>query len=195
MFQLSWAPGKGVKGKVFKDYWELEEGVSYIPWPKIPKNVDIELLEDGGMIDEETLPDWMKEKMENSANSNPNSQSLLGLALDNTSIGNAAAIIPPVIDTSQPPPMPPSAGLLQPPPALPLSLVNPFQLNNRLALGMNLSAGMIPPMGVPPPNLMTNPLLGLGSTFAQAPPTGMYAEITYVCREECESALESVRER
>ncbi|KAK4883607.1 hypothetical protein RN001_006926 [Aquatica leii] len=70
----------------------------------------------------------------------------------------------------------PAGGLLQPPPALPLPLVNPFQLNNRL-LGMNLPPGMMPPnvpIGVPPPNMppgamMANPLLGLGS-FPQAPP-------------------------
>lgn len=55
---LAWAPGKGVKGKEWKDYWEVELGVSYIPWNKL-NNVsehDLELLEEGGMIDEDTLP-------------------------------------------------------------------------------------------------------------------------------------------
>lgn len=47
-----------MKGKEWKDYWEGELGVSYIPWNKL-NNVtehDLELLEEGGMIDEDTLP-------------------------------------------------------------------------------------------------------------------------------------------
>lgn len=60
MFQLAWAPGKGMKGKEYKDYWEVEQGVSYIPWSKISTDVDLELLEEGGMIDEESFPEWLK---------------------------------------------------------------------------------------------------------------------------------------
>jgi hypothetical protein len=60
MFQLAWAPGKGVKGKEFKDYWEVELGCSYIPWMRIPRDFDLDALEEGGMIDEETMPDWLK---------------------------------------------------------------------------------------------------------------------------------------
>ena len=55
---MAWAPGKGVKGKEWKDYWEVELGVSYIPWNKL-NNItenELELLEEGGMIDEDTLP-------------------------------------------------------------------------------------------------------------------------------------------
>lgn len=60
--QLAWAPGKGVKGKEWKDYWEVELGVSYIPWNKLSNitDQDLELLEEGGMIDEDTLPPQLK---------------------------------------------------------------------------------------------------------------------------------------
>lgn len=60
--QLAWAPGKGVKGKEWKDYWEVELGVSYIPWNKLINitDQDLELLEEGGMIDEDTLPPYLK---------------------------------------------------------------------------------------------------------------------------------------
>lgn len=60
--QLAWAPGKGVKGKEWKDYWEVESGVSYIPWSKLNDITDteLELLEEGGMIDDETLPPKLK---------------------------------------------------------------------------------------------------------------------------------------
>jgi len=62
IIQLAWAPGKGVKGKEWKDYWEVELGVSYIPWNKLTNITDqeLELLEEGGMIDEDTLPPHLK---------------------------------------------------------------------------------------------------------------------------------------
>jgi hypothetical protein len=65
--QLAWAPGKGVKGKEWKDYWEVELGVSYIPWNKLHNitDQDLELLEEGGMIDEDTMPPKLKGKKNN----------------------------------------------------------------------------------------------------------------------------------
>ncbi|XP_018910855.1 uncharacterized protein [Bemisia tabaci] len=60
---LAWAPGKGMKGKEWKDFWEVELGVSYIPWNKLSADTDFELLEEGGMFDEETMPLWMKDKL------------------------------------------------------------------------------------------------------------------------------------
>lgn len=51
-----------MKGKEWKDYWEVELGVSYIPWNKLVNITDqeLELLEEGGMIDEDTLPPHLK---------------------------------------------------------------------------------------------------------------------------------------
>lgn len=62
IFQLAWAPGKGVKGRDWKDYWEVEAGVSYIPWSKLKSDTDIGEFEDGGSIDEDTLPEFLKRK-------------------------------------------------------------------------------------------------------------------------------------
>ncbi|XP_044262188.1 SR-related and CTD-associated factor 8 [Tribolium madens] len=141
---LAWAPGKGVKGKDLKDYWEGDLGVSYIPWSKLKPDIDIEMLEDGGMIDEDTMPPWMKAKV---------------------AAVTPKPALPPVtdsVDTSQPPPVP-GTGLLQPPP-MALPLVSPFQFGNRL---LGIPPGMLPnvPIGVPPPNIMPNQLVGLGSPF------------------------------
>ncbi|XP_044760974.1 SR-related and CTD-associated factor 4-like isoform X2 [Coccinella septempunctata] len=171
---LAWAPGKGVKGKDLKDYWEGDLGVSYIPWSKLKPDLDTEMLEDGGMIDEETMPDWLRAKIEGSGK------------LQSVAPQADLTALPATIDTSQPPPMP-GAGLLQPPLSLPM--VPPFQFNNRLLAPnmLNLPPGMMPnvPMGVPPPNLqsqlMTNPLLGIGSPFQGAglippPPMSMQNE-------------------
>lgn len=140
--------------------------MSYIPWSKIKPDIDLELLEDGGMIDEDTMPDWLKVKAAE-LNKTGGSKS----ALDIKNIPGATPI-----DTSQPPPVP-GAGLMQPPLTLP-PMVNPFQLNNGLlSVGMNIPPGIMPnvPIGVPPPNLpappmMNNPLLGISSPFGQAPP-------------------------
>lgn len=51
-----------MKGKEWKDYWEVDQGVSYIPWSKINPDTDFELLEEGGMLDEESFPEWLKRK-------------------------------------------------------------------------------------------------------------------------------------
>lgn len=59
---LSWAAGRGVKSKEWKDYWDLDLGVSYIPWSKITENTDFEQLEEGGMFDKDTMPEWLTEK-------------------------------------------------------------------------------------------------------------------------------------
>jgi hypothetical protein len=49
-----------MKDREWKDYWEVDQGVSYIPWSKLTPDTDFELLEEGGMLDEETFPDWLK---------------------------------------------------------------------------------------------------------------------------------------
>lgn len=58
---MAWAPGKGVKGRDYKDYWEIDLGVSYIPWNRLSKNTDFVSLEEGGALDEDTMPENLKE--------------------------------------------------------------------------------------------------------------------------------------
>lgn len=58
--QMAWAPGRGMKGKEFKDYWEVDLGASYIPYDRLPDNIDLDLLEDGGMIDDDTIPEKLQ---------------------------------------------------------------------------------------------------------------------------------------
>ena len=36
---LAWAPGKGMKDKQWKDYWDLDLGCSYIPTEKVTTQV------------------------------------------------------------------------------------------------------------------------------------------------------------
>lgn len=58
---MAWAPGKGVKGKEYKDYWEVDLGVSYVPFEKTRDDPEVlDLLEEGGFIDEDSLPKHLK---------------------------------------------------------------------------------------------------------------------------------------
>ncbi|XP_054270255.1 SR-related and CTD-associated factor 4-like isoform X3 [Macrosteles quadrilineatus] len=176
---LAWAPGKGMKGKEYKDYWEVDQGVSYIPWSKITHDIDVELLEEGGMIDEESMPDWLRERMKkNKDDDHHRSQSSSQAEDDESKAGDLDIPVPaptlpgyiPLPDgpqpadrppVSQPPPtMPPLMG-----PAPPLGMMPPFAVPRLLGpMGMAMGPGLMPnvPLGVPPPGmqgLMGNPLM------------------------------------
>lgn len=130
---ISWAAGKGVKGKEWKDYFDQTLGVTYIPYSKLTQQTDFESLEEGGMYDEDTMPAWVKEKMKQPAQPVVNKEGLImppffGLPSD---VG--------AIDTSQPPP---SAQALMP------TAMPTFPLGARLLMPNVL------PLGVPPPNML-----------------------------------------
>uniref|UniRef100_A0A3B3TK92 SR-related CTD-associated factor 4a n=2 Tax=Poecilia latipinna TaxID=48699 RepID=A0A3B3TK92_9TELE len=55
--KIAWALNKGIKPD-FKQYWDVELGVTYVPWSKIRED-QLEELKEGGMLDMDTLsPDW-----------------------------------------------------------------------------------------------------------------------------------------
>lgn len=76
--KMAWAPGKGLKDKKFKDFWEVELGASFIPISKIDKTMDLDTLEEGGVIDESTITSKIKELREERDRdlATPNSNSL-----------------------------------------------------------------------------------------------------------------------
>lgn len=137
---ISWAAGKGVKGKEWKDYFDQTLGVTYVPYSKLTHETDFISLEEGGMYDEDTVPAWVKEKMKQPAQQIPKD----------------SLIMPPffglpdvtAIDTSQPPPN--TTQTLMP-------TMPPFPLGARLLMPNVL------PLGVPPPNMLA------GMVFPQAP--------------------------
>ncbi|XP_025203169.1 splicing factor, arginine/serine-rich 15 isoform X2 [Melanaphis sacchari] len=69
---IAWAPGQAMKDKEWKDYWEIDDGVSYIPWEKLNKEIDYDELEVGGMLDEDTMPEWLKTHLKNLRTSKKN---------------------------------------------------------------------------------------------------------------------------
>lgn len=98
---ISWAAGKGVKSKEWKDFWDLDLGVTYIPWSKLSTETDFDSLEEGGMFDEDTMPAWMKQKINQVKN--------VGKDNKGTAVAEpvAVGVAPPGlifgIDTTQPP--------------------------------------------------------------------------------------------
>jgi len=124
---LAWAPGKGMKDKQWKDYWDLDLGCSYIPIEKLDPQVNMMELEEGGMFDEETMPDWMR--------------SMRG-------VSHRASLPPPGqgFPTHADPGLP---GMGQLPPTLP-GMGPPQELGGMPP--MPPMDGIHPPFGLPPPN-------------------------------------------
>uniref|UniRef100_A0A147BS26 Putative collagen alpha-1xi chain isoform x3 n=1 Tax=Ixodes ricinus TaxID=34613 RepID=A0A147BS26_IXORI len=88
---MAWAPGKGVKSKELKDFWEVDLGVSYIPYDKLPKDVDLVSLEEGGVIDEDSLPEDLREKRR--AQEQQRTQGGPGLAPSTVAGGGGADVV------------------------------------------------------------------------------------------------------
>lgn len=152
---ISWAPGKGVKSKEWKEYWDLETGVSYIPWSKLDESVDFEALEEGGMIDEESAPAWLIEKLK--AETQKKEQ-----RVDVPQIPNMGMFtLPAALDTSQPPPT--AMPMVGPP------MVPPFGMPARFMTPIGVPINM--PIGVPPvPPPMNGQLMMPGGMVPGMPP-------------------------
>nr|XP_015197487.1 PREDICTED: splicing factor, arginine/serine-rich 15 isoform X1 [Lepisosteus oculatus] len=55
--KIAWALNKGIKPE-YKQYWDVDLGVTYIPWNKV-KLEDLDSFREGGILDTETLcPEW-----------------------------------------------------------------------------------------------------------------------------------------
>ncbi|KAK6296365.1 hypothetical protein J4Q44_G00325070 [Coregonus suidteri] len=55
--KIAWALNKGIKA-THKKFWDVERGVTYIPWSKV-KMEELEGYREGGMLDADTLcPEW-----------------------------------------------------------------------------------------------------------------------------------------
>ncbi|XP_023037676.1 SR-related and CTD-associated factor 4 isoform X2 [Drosophila willistoni] len=143
---ISWAAGKGVKSKEWKDFWDLELGVTYIPWNKLSQETDFDSLEEGGMFDEDTMPSWMKQKINQGKNTVKDNKSV-----DLTAVAGGVPpvpVAPPAmlfgIDTTQPPPVggPPPPGIMG------MGMRGQFP-----PLGPPMGINMPPPMMIPPTNM------------------------------------------
>uniref|UniRef100_A0A182PCV3 RRM domain-containing protein n=1 Tax=Anopheles epiroticus TaxID=199890 RepID=A0A182PCV3_9DIPT len=196
---ISWAAGKGVKSKEWKDYWDLDLGVSYIPWSKMSPSTDLESLEDGGMFDEDTIPQWMKDKSSTSVSTAVGqpaaaaaAAAAMGLGLppgmgmkklDGSDMSTAAAAAAAAAAAGMLNPSLFPLGAVdtsQPPPTAMMGMgMPPFPMGPvpRLPLPMGLAMGpnMVPGLGinVPPPGMMipgNPPPLPMGGFGVLPPP-------------------------
>ncbi|XP_034721514.1 SR-related and CTD-associated factor 4-like isoform X2 [Etheostoma cragini] len=59
--KIAWALNKGIKS-AHKKFWDVERGVTYIPWSKV-KVEELESYREGGILDADTLnPEWNHSK-------------------------------------------------------------------------------------------------------------------------------------
>jgi len=52
--QVRWAPGVGIKNSEFIDRWDVDVGAAFIPWEKLPS--DLDTVTEGSIVDEDSLP-------------------------------------------------------------------------------------------------------------------------------------------
>ncbi|MXQ89233.1 hypothetical protein E5288_WYG015806 [Bos mutus] len=134
--KIAWALNKGIKAD-YKQYWDVELGVTYIPWDKV-KPEELESFCEGGMLDSDTLnPDWkgIPKKHENEVAQNG---------------GAETSHTEPVSPTPKPlpvpvPPIPVPAPITVPPPQVPPHQPGPP------VVGALQPPAFTPPLGIPPP--------------------------------------------
>ncbi|NXX85208.1 SCAF8 protein, partial [Urocolius indicus] len=83
IIKIAWALNKGVKTE-YKQFWDVDLGVSYIPWEKV-KLDDLEGFAEGGMIDQETVnTEW--ETARSSEATKENTQTTQSAAVDKSTV-------------------------------------------------------------------------------------------------------------
>ncbi|XP_045708604.1 SR-related and CTD-associated factor 4 isoform X2 [Phyllostomus hastatus] len=134
--KIAWALNKGIKAD-YKQYWDVELGVTYIPWDKV-KPEELESFCEGGMLDGDTLnPEWkgIPKKHENEVAQNGGAES---------SHTEPVSPIPNPLPVPVPP-MPVPAPITVPPPQVPPQQPGPP------VVGALQPPAFTPPLGIPPP--------------------------------------------
>ncbi|CAF0820081.1 unnamed protein product [Rotaria sordida] len=57
--KIAWATNKGLKDR-FKDCWDADHGCTYIPYTELKEIPNLQALAEGGTIDEESMPSFLK---------------------------------------------------------------------------------------------------------------------------------------
>ncbi|XP_066506494.1 SR-related and CTD-associated factor 4 isoform X2 [Hoplias malabaricus] len=167
--KIAWALNKGIKSD-FKQYWDVELGVTYIPWSKA-RAEDLDDFREGGVLDTDTLsPEWkgVQNELENPEESSQNGRAEVGQPDKNpappsvqapsvqpVAAAGAVGVPPPgfpgpinIMPHSFPPGVPPPPGAFMRPGFNPMQMPPGF-----------LPPGAMPPIGSsgPPP-----PASGMG---------------------------------
>ncbi|XP_064342617.1 SR-related and CTD-associated factor 8 isoform X5 [Camelus dromedarius] len=155
VIKIAWALNKGVKTE-YKQFWDVDLGVTYIPWEKV-KVDDLEGFAEGGMIDQETVnTEWetvkssepVKETVQTTQSPTPIEKE--------TVVTTQAEVFPPPVAMLQIPVAPavPTVSLV--PPAFPVSMPVPPPGFSPIPPPPFLRASFNPSQ--PPPGFMPPPV-------------------------------------
>ncbi|KAM9782304.1 SR-related and CTD-associated factor 4 isoform 1-T1 [Syngnathus typhle] len=147
--KIAWALNKGIKADL-KQFWDVELGVTYVPWSKV-REEQLEELKEGGILDGDTLaPDWItaRKALENpqvpTHNGGAESQQPEDAHL---MAPHPPTQVPPMLGMSSVPPPGFPANMSMPPPSFPPGMPPPPFMRP----GFN---PMQMPPGFPPPGPM-----------------------------------------
>uniref|UniRef100_A0A8C0XXU4 Protein SCAF8 n=1 Tax=Castor canadensis TaxID=51338 RepID=A0A8C0XXU4_CASCN len=183
VIKIAWALNKGVKTE-YKQFWDVDLGVTYIPWEKV-KVDDLDGFAEGGMIDQETVDaEWetvkssepIKETVQTTQSPTPVEKE--------TVVTTQAEVFPPPVAMLQIPVAPavPTVSLV--PPAFPVSMpvpppgFSPIPPPPFLRASFNPSQpppGFMPPP-VPPPVVPPPAIPPVVPTSLVQPPLSMTPE-------------------
>jgi RNA recognition motif-containing protein len=159
--KMAWAPGKGFKEyKKLKDFWEADVGASFIPYSKVDDSIDFDVLEEGGVIDEDSMSMEIRERRELQMKEKKMKKGVLpqtsiGMTMPSMSLVNQPAPVGigqfpvPPLNLSVPPPVRLSRGLIPFPPPTTSS-------GNHMALPPPSSFLLGQNMNTPPTNFRTD---------------------------------------
>ncbi|KAK3749588.1 hypothetical protein QZH41_019729 [Actinostola sp. cb2023] len=151
--KLAWAPAKGVKDRKYKEYFNVELGVTYIPWDVLGSTPDLQALAEGGWVDPESLPTELQNALK--AAESQGEKDTEGNQEDQSN-PLANQVLPTQIPTHLPPPGHPMFPPMMPPPMM---MRPPFPGGPNMLppdgapWGLNMPGGPPPGFnpGVPPP--------------------------------------------
>uniref|UniRef100_A0A673H0H0 Protein SCAF8-like n=1 Tax=Sinocyclocheilus rhinocerous TaxID=307959 RepID=A0A673H0H0_9TELE len=149
VIKIAWALNKGVKQE-YKQFWDVDLGVTYIPWEKV-KLDDLDDFAEGGMIDQETVNnEWESQRNTETAKETQNqavtAETSTASSTPSEAFTQPVAMMPMQIPVAQ---TVPAVGLV--PPSFPVTMA-------------------IPPPGFGPPP----PFLRAGFNASQPPPVIFY---------------------
>ncbi|XP_054426118.1 SR-related and CTD-associated factor 8 isoform X3 [Pteronotus mesoamericanus] len=155
VIKIAWALNKGVKTE-YKQFWDVDLGVTYIPWEKV-KVDDLEGFAEGGMIDQETVnTEWETVKSSEPVKETVQTTQSPPPVEKETVVTTQAEVFPPPVAMLQIPVAPavPTVSLV--PPAFPVSMPVPPPGFSPIPPPPFLRASFNPSQ--PPPGFMPPPV-------------------------------------
>ncbi|MBN3286915.1 SFR15 protein, partial [Polyodon spathula] len=170
--KIAWALNKGIKPE-YKQYWDVDLGVTYIPWAKV-KTEDLDSFCEGGILDSETLcPEWKNhsndtEKTDEVSQNGGSEAAQVGDAPIAAPIQVPGVQPMQAVGALQPPSFPSHMGI--PPPGFPPGVPPPPPPFMRPGFNpLQMPPGFLPPGAMPPMGsgapLLPNPVANIQTSL------------------------------